>query len=41
MDPEAVVENRLAGRRDFDKCAKVRCMIDDVIRDEREAKGAI
>ena len=39
--PEAVVENRLAGRRDLDICAKVRCMTDDMIRDKREARGAI
>ena len=39
--PESVVENRLAGRRDFDNYAKVRCMIDDMIRDKREARGAI
>ena len=32
MAPEAVVENRLAGRRDLDSYAKVRCMIDDMIR---------
>ena len=37
----AVVENRLAGRRDLDNYAKVRCMIDDLIRDKREARGAI
>ena len=41
MAPEAVVENRLAGRRDLDNNAKVRCMIDDMIRDKREARGAI
>ena len=41
MAPEAVVENRLAGRRDLDNYAKVRCMIDDMIRDKREARGAI
>ena len=41
VSPEAVVENRLAGRRDLDNCAKVRCMIDDMIRDKREARGAI
>ena len=41
MDPEAVVANRLAGRRDLDNYAKVRCMVDDMIRDKREAKGAI
>ena len=41
MAPEAVVENRLAGRRDLDSYAKVRCMIDDMIRDKREARGAI
>ena len=41
MGPEAVVENRLAGRRDLDNYAKVRCMIDDMIRDKREARGAI
>ena len=29
MAPEAVVENRLAGRRDQDNYAKDRCMIDD------------
>ena len=39
--PEAVVENRLAGRRDLDNYAEVRCMIDDMIRDKREARGAI
>ena len=38
---EAVVENRLAGRRDLDNLASVRCMIDEVIRDKREARGAI
>ena len=41
MAPEAVVENRLAGRRDLDNYAKVRCMIDDMIRDKREARGAL
>ena len=41
MAPEAAVENRLAGRRDLDNYAKVRCMIDDMIRDTREARGAI
>ena len=41
MAPEAVVENRLAGRRDLDNYAKVRCMIDDMIMDKREARGAI
>ena len=41
MAPEAVVENRLAGRRDLDSYAKVRCMIDDMMRDKREARGAI
>ena len=41
MAPEAVVENRLAGRRDLDSCAKVRYMIDDMIRDKREVRGAI
>ena len=39
--PEAVVENRLAGRRDLDNYAKVRCMIDNMIRDKREARGTI
>ena len=39
MAPEAVVENRLAGRRDLDNYAKVHCMIDDMIRDKREARG--
>ena len=38
---EAVVENRLAGRRGLDNYAKVRCMIDDMIRDKREARCAI
>ena len=38
--PEAVVENKLAGRRDLDNYAKVRCMIDDMIRDKKEARGA-
>ena len=41
MAPEAVVEKRLAGRRDLDNYAKVRCMINDMIRDKREARGAI
>ena len=41
MAPKAEVENRLAGRRDLDSCTKVRCMIDDMIRDKREASGAI
>ena len=41
MAPEAVVENRLVGRRDLDNYAKVRCMIDDMIRDQRQARGAI
>ena len=41
MAPKAMVENRLAGRRDLDNFAKVRCMIDDMIRDKREARGAI
>ena len=41
MAPEAVVENMLAGRRDLDDKAKVRCMIDYKIRDKREARGAI
>ena len=41
MAPEAVFENRLAGRRDLDNYAKVRCMIDDMIRDRGEARGAI
>ena len=39
--PKARFENRLAGRRDLDNYAKVRCMIDDMIRDKREARGAI
>ena len=39
--PKAAVENRLAGRRDLDNYAKVRWMIDDMIRDKREARGAI
>ena len=41
MAPEAVVENTLAGRRDLDNYAKVRSMIHDMIRDKREARGAI
>ena len=41
MAPEAVVENKLVGRRDLGNYAKVRCMIDDMIRDKREARGAI
>ena len=41
VDPEAVVENRLAGRRDLDNCAKVCSMIADMVRDKREARGAI
>ena len=41
MAPEAVAENRLAGRRDLDSHAKVRCMIDDMFRDKREARGAL
>ena len=39
MLPEAEVEHRLAGRRDLDDCAKVRCVIDDMIRDKRQARG--
>ena len=35
MAPVVVVENRLAGRRDLDNYAKVRCMSDDIIRDKR------
>ena len=41
MAPEAGVENRLAGRRDPGNFAKVGCMINDMIRDKREARGAI
>ena len=41
VPPEAVVENRLPGRRDLDNYAKVRCIIDDMIRDKTEARGAI
>ena len=37
----AVVENRLTGRGDLDNHANVRCMIDDMIMDEREAWGGI
>ena len=36
MAREAVVESRLAGRRDLDDYAKIRCMIDDMIRDKRD-----
>ena len=39
MVPEVVVENRLAGRRDLDDCAKVRCMIDDMTRDPESGEG--
>ena len=35
MALEAVVENTLAGRRDLDNYAKVRCIIDDMIREKR------
>ena len=38
MAPEAVVENRLNGRRDLRSNAKVRCMIDG---DKREANGGL
>ena len=38
---EAVAENRLAGRRDLDHYAGVRCFVDDMIRDKREARGAL
>ena len=38
MAPEAVVENRLAGRRDLDNDAKVRCMIDEMIRDKKRSE---
>ena len=41
MAPEAVVENRLLGRRDLGNSAKVRCMSDDIIREKRDARGAI
>ena len=41
MAPEDVVENRLAGRRDLDNNEKVRCKIDDMIRNKREPRGAI
>ena len=41
LAPEAVVENELAGRRALDNYAKARCMIDDMIGDKREARGAI
>ena len=41
MAPDAVVVNRLARRRDLDNYAKARCMIDDMIRDKREARGGI
>ena len=39
MAPEAVV-HRLAGRRDLDT-EKIRGVFDDMIRDRREARGAI
>ena len=35
------VENKLAGRRDLDFCAKVRCMTDDTTGDKRRARRAI
>ena len=38
MNPEAVVENRFAGRRDLDNYANVRCMIDDMVRNKREVR---
>ena len=41
MALEAVVQNWSAGRRDLDNHTKVHCMIDDIIRDMREARGAI
>ena len=41
MAPEAVAENRWTERRDLDNYAKGRCMIDDMIRDTREAREAI
>ena len=41
LAPELVVENRLASRRDLNNWAKVHCRIDDMIRDKREARGAI
>ena len=40
ISDKTVVENRLAGRRDLDNYAKVRCMIGAMIRDS-EARGAI
>ena len=41
MAPDAAVENRLGGRRDLDNYATVRCMVDDMMRDKREARRAI
>ena len=41
MAAKAVVENKLSGRRDLDNYSKVGCMIDDMISDKREARGAI
>ena len=38
MAPEVVVEHRLAGRRDLDNDAKVRYMIDDMIRDKKRSE---
>ena len=35
MAPEAVVENRLTGRRDLDDCARIRCIVNDTIREKR------
>ena len=41
MTPEAKMAKRLAGRRDRDNYAMPRSMVDDKIRDKKEARGAI
>ena len=41
MALEAVVQNRLVGRGDVETYVKVRCIIDDMIRDKREARNTI
>ena len=39
--PNSTVRFGLAGRRDLGNCVEIRCMIDEMIRDKREARGAI
>ena len=38
---EAVAENRLAGRRDLDRYAGVRCFVDDMIRDKKRSERSL